>query len=527
MTIQSIFERIGKTMKKIKLIALLLIAALLIVPFASCAEQTGTPDDTTGQTDNGTQPEYEKILLAGTDITEYTIVYSESGLDFNLHAAEYVAEEIGKIAHVLPLKTGLDTETAETENEIVIGMTNRAVSADGEGTELGDFEYMIERSGKKVLLYGEEYMVAAAARQFVKDISEGKDIPEEKQVLQAEFEDPNNVIFVIGDGMGFNSLKYGQKLYMDKTEVPYYTPLPLTGGYSQEEIIPFKFPNQGQAYTHSADNDVTDSAASGTALATGYKTYNGVIALDLDLKPLKTLCELAQEMGKKTGVITTDDETGATPSAFTAHTLSREDEDVILWYQQTCDYDVVIGKLRQPALVLWDELQKLTNDNGFFIMYEEAHFDKSSHSNNPTDLCVTYMRFNTALRIFLEYAMYHPDTAIIITADHETGGIEYDEEKDDYYYTTGSHTGRNVPLLGIGKGTEEINGAIFDNTGIPKLMAKLMGEENFGDPEREVTTDKTGDYKTPDADLVKMLIRYKKTVPSYKEAQEAAKKKIS
>ena len=50
---------------------------------------------------------------------------------------------------------------------------------------------------------------------------------------------------------------------------------------------------------------------------------------------------------------------------------------------------------------------------------------------------------------------------------------------------------------------------------------------DFGDPEREVTTDKTGDYKTPDADLVKMLIRYKKTVPSYKEAQEAAKKKIS
>ena len=513
-------------MKKIKLIALLLIAALLIVPFSSCSEApAGETSDTTGkQTEQDPSEEAKSILLDGTDITEYTVIYSESGLDFNLHAAEYVCKKVAELTNK-EIKMGLDTETAETENEIVIGKTNRAISSEADKEELGDFEYMILKSGKKVLLYGEEYMVASAAYNFVKDLADGKQMEaDDKKVLEAEFEDPKNIILFIGDGMGFNTLKYGSYLYEQNTKVPYTTPLPITGGYDQKEIIPFKFPNQGQSYTHSADADVTDSAAGGTALATGYKTYNGIIALDTDLKPIKTLAELAIEKGKKTAIITTDDRTGATPSAFSAHTLSREDSDIILWDQDMSGIDVIIGQLRQPALVLWDQLNNVTDEeNGFFMMYEEAHTDKYSHDNNARGLVVAYIRLNTALRIFLEYAMYHPDTAIIVTADHETGGIQYDEEKGTFAYTTGSHTCANVPLLGLGKGTEEIDGAIFDNTNVAKLIAKLMGEENFGDPEmpqyREGTT---GFEVTPDADLVKMAIKLKKVTPLYTAEKEAA-----
>ncbi|MBP5236532.1 MAG: alkaline phosphatase [Clostridia bacterium] len=508
-------------MKKIKLFALLLAAALLIAAFASCSEipsdgsQTEPSKDRTDQNPEDTE---KTIQLGGTDIAEYTVIYSESGLDFSLHAAEYVSGKISELTG-RDIKMGLDTETAESENEIVIGKTNRSISSAADDEELGDFEYLIVKSGKKVLLYGEEYMVASAAYNFVKDLAEGKqmDTEEEKKTLKAEFEDPKNFILFIGDGMGFNTLKFGKELYGKNIEIPTKSPLPETGGYSQDDIVAFRLPNQGQSYTHSLDSDITDSAAGGTALATGYKTYNSVIGLDLDLNPIKNLCELAIEKGKKTAVITTDNKAGATPAAYTAHTLSRDDEEFILWSQDNSDVDTIIGQLREPGLLLWDQLQAVTDEeNGFFMMFEEAFTDQASHGNDTPELCLAYLRVNTALRIFLEYAMYHPDTAIIMTADHETGGIQYDEEAAEYVFTTKKHTSVNVPLLGIGKGTEEIDGATFDNTAVAKLISKLMGEESFGDPEMPLYREgTTGLEITPDADLVKMAVRFKKAIAKY------------
>ncbi len=92
-------------MKSIKLAALLLIAALLIVPFASCSETPAgeTSDTTDKQAEQDPSGEEKSILLDGTDITEYTVIYSESGLDFNLHAAEYVC---GKIAELTRPREG-------------------------------------------------------------------------------------------------------------------------------------------------------------------------------------------------------------------------------------------------------------------------------------------------------------------------------------------------------------------------------------------------------------------------------------
>ena len=520
-------------MKKTKIIALMLIAALLVVPFASCADGSGTPgtsDSTDKQTENDSSKEEIplKIDLADTDISEYTVVYSESGLDFNIHAAGYIAEEIYRLSPGTTVKIGLDTETPETENEIVIGKTNRSISADAENADLKDMEYLIERSGKKVLLYGEEYMVAAAARRLVNELSHGKDIPEEKQVLTAEFEDPKNIIYIIGDGMGLNGLYYGKELYESNIYISYDFPLPETGGYSQEEIIPLTFPNQGQVYTHSADNDVTDGAASGTALATGYKTYNGVIGLDTELKPVKNLVELAIEKGKKTAVITTNEKYSATAAAFTAHTLDRDDGDIILWHQDTSGCDLIYWRLREPAMKLWDQLNEVTDEeNGFFMMYEEGDFSRGVRDNYTGVYCIAYMRFNTSLRIFLEYAMYHPDTAIIIAANHESGDIEYSEDLGGYQFMKDSRTGKNAPLLGIGKGTKEINGATFDNTGVAKLVAKLMGEDNFGDQSIPVTTENTGEETIPEEELEALAAKFKELSKAYKDEKIANAPKIS
>ena len=513
-------------MNKIKLTALLLIAALLIAPLASCSEAPAdaAPTDTSeGQTEQNPGSTDKAILIGGTDIAEYTVVYAESGLDFSLHAAEYVCRKISELTGK-EMKPELDTETAETENEIVIGKTNRSISSASDDERLGDFEYMILKSGKKVLLYGEEYMLASAAYNFAKDLADGKKMEseEEKKVLAAEFEDPKNIILFIGDGMGFNTLKFGNELYSKNIMIPSKTPVPETGGYSQDEIVAFRLPNQGRSYTHSLDYDVTDSAAGGTALATGYKTYNSVIGLDLDLNPIKNLCELAIEKGKKTAVITTDNKAGATPAAFTAHTLSRDDEEYILWSQDNSGVDIVAGQLRDPGILLWAQLQAVTDEeNGFFMMFEEAFTDQASHGNNAPELCLAYLRVNTALRIFLEYAMYHPDTAIIMTADHETGGIQFDDDADGYIFTSKKHTGVNVPLLGIGKGTEEINEAAFDNTAVAKLIAKLMGEEDFGDPEMPLYREGTTGFETaPEAELVKMAVRFKKAIAKYNSERE-------
>ena len=126
------------------------------------------------------------------------------------------------------------------------------------------------------------------------------------------------------------------------------------------------------------------------------------------------------------------------------------------------------------------------------MMYEEAHIDKSAHDKQAKSFYHAYTRLNTALRTIMEYMMYNPDTLLILTADHETGGVTWNEEKSSYEFTSGSHTGVNVPFYALGKGVEHIDGNTYENVYIPKLIAKLMGEENFGDASISDTTDATG-----------------------------------
>ncbi|MCP4757325.1 MAG: alkaline phosphatase, partial [Proteobacteria bacterium] len=136
---------------------------------------------------------------------------------------------------------------------------------------------------------------------------------------------PKNVIFYIGDGMAAVQRRvpeevYGQKLAMNK--------LPVVGLYT----------------TYSTDSIITDSAAAGTAMATGRKTKSGVISMDVDKKiAFETLAEAAKKMGKSVGILTTTRLTHATPATFGAHIEHRNSENKIAAQYLEKDFDVWMG----------------------------------------------------------------------------------------------------------------------------------------------------------------------------------------
>ncbi|MBR5452592.1 MAG: alkaline phosphatase [Clostridia bacterium] len=485
-------------MKKVKsLLAIFLVLFLILPTLFACdtaAPADGGAADTTAAdvTSADTLPADVDPSLNGLPLSEYTIIYSESGFDFNKRAAEYISSQIEALVGTAP-EVKLDTETEITENEILVGITNRqeSLGIDSVEDKTEGFEFLSVSKDDKVLLYGKEYMIAGAAYNLIKELSEKKvvTVPAEITVGEPVFEEAKNIIYVIGDGMGFNSLELGNQLY----ESGEYAKFALASGNYPQNIIANDLPYKGQHYTHSYNKDVTDSAAGGTALATGYKTYNGVLGLDKNLEPVKNLTELAQELGKKTAVITSDEKQGATPAAFSIHASGRYETEEILSEYEKVTFDFVIDKLWNPAETVREVLDSFDGaENGFFIMHEEADIDANAHKHNYKLFYTAYARLNSSLRIYFEYMMYNPDTLLILTADHETGGVLIDEETGKYDFTEGDHTQVNVPLYAIGAGTEFIHGKTFDNTGVAKFVAQLMGVNDFGDPELEMLTDKTG-----------------------------------
>ena len=247
----------------------------------------------------------------------------------------------------------------------------------------------------------------------------------------------------------------------------------------------YLLPNIGNCITNSNDG-TTDSAAAATALATGFITKNSYVGIDKDGNELKSLTELAVELGFKTAVMSTEASTGATPAGFSAHTNSREDTYGIIADQMLLEDTEIICDLtsfasfEETEQVVRDTLKKLENDKGTFIMYEEAYIDKYSHSNDMTNTFLMMIRFNQVIGAYMEYALYNPDTMIIVTADHETGGLEIGDDGKPQY-TTGSHTSELVKIFAYGVGTEKFNGQKIRNIEIPKFIAALWGVNNFGD----------------------------------------------
>lgn len=336
--------------------------------------------------------------------------------------------------------------------------------------------------------------------------------------VSAEYFDEGvkNVIYLIGDGMGFN--------HLEKTKLERDT-----------DLVMDNFSIKGSAITRSLTNKVTDSAASGTALSTGSRTYNKAIGVYMfDRIPKcsypKNIRELCSERGMLTGVVTTDETTGATPSAFSAHSSDRYNTEDITMDQLTSTADIIWGSSNSVAtkseaeangyeyITTYDEMMALEagsrsygqftsslwnleqsnkntpnleqmamkaidilddTDEGFFLMIEGAHIDKHSHSNLSDEMTEALKEFDDTIEAVLQYAEKDGETLVVVTADHETGGIT--QKDGEYKFTKGDHTNADVPLLVYGSDKLIAKGEKINNYEIPIRIAYILGftEEDF------------------------------------------------
>ena len=421
----------------------------------------------------------ETPTLNDVTLDQYAIVYSDSDTDYALRAAEYIRDQI-------KAKTGINVpiqEDSEVTAEYIIsvGDTEAAISTRLDAQTEGN-AFALLSDEKQIALEGDYFYIAAAAYYFVENyIAAAGELPKEATICSPITEAPKNYILLIGDGMGFNHTK----LY----EAP-----PTEVAYSDGENLFYGYllPAQGAARTDSLSG-LTDSAAAGTALATGYKTHNGHLGILTDGTTLTSLTEQANKLGMATAIMSTDAKTGATPSAFLVHVPDRDDSNAILDQHGAitaagtiinCNFDTY-----EPTLVkkrvegeVTKTLDTLSQDpDGFFLMYEEAHIDKKSYNHELDRTFLAVARFNQVIGLVMEYAFYHPDTFLLITADHETGDLRPDENGAMAFHIQ-EHTNQDVPVFAYGQGSELFNGVTVENTQIPKTIAKMWGIEDFGDP---------------------------------------------
>ncbi len=329
-----------------------------------------------------------------------------------------------------------------------------------------------------------------------------------------------NVILMIGDGMGFNHIAATEDI-CDVDLVMNDMAVELTS-----DIDSFLIP-------------ATDSAAGGTALSTGMRVWInsvGVYPFDPfsidDINVPITLGELVKADGKATGVVTTDKTSGATPSDFSAHTFSRSNEADIAADQLVNNFDLIWGaetesinkentaengwtyidneddmmKLtagsRSFAQFNFDDLKYCTNEHntptiaemtskaieilnadedGFFLMVEGACIDKHSHSNDMDNAVLSTKEFDKAVAAALEFAEKDGETLVVVTADHATGGIQYDEKTGEYYFTHGTHDIIDVPVYVSANDAGFTAGKKVANRDIPTQIARVMGygEDQF------------------------------------------------
>ena len=328
---------------------------------------------------------------------------------------------------------------------------------------------------------------------------------------------PRNIIFLIGDGMGIAHLYAGMTRNHGKLFI--------------EEIT-----HVGLQKTYSADSYITDSAASGTAMASGTKTKNGVIGQDTTGAAVKSILEYAEDNGLATGLISTSAITHATPASFIAHVENRGlYEDIAADFLKT-EIDVFIGGgadhfmhrmdsvdlvevLKGKGYSVLFDMEQITrmengklagftanvhnppylqgrndmlpeatrtalnilskNRDGFFLMVEGSQIDWGGHGNDTEYIISEMLDFDRAIKEALDFAMNDKNTLVVITADHETGGMsliggDFISGEVNANYGSTDHTGVMVPVYAYGPGAEEFTG-IYENTDLFEKFMKVYG----------------------------------------------------
>ena len=334
--------------------------------------------------------------------------------------------------------------------------------------------------------------------------------------LAAEAQEVKNIIYLIGDGMGLTSASMMQ----------------LENNY--EPTIFDYADNVALQKTYSLDNRVTDSAASGTALASGHKTNNTMLGQLPDGTFVESLTELAAAKGKATGIVVTTYLQHATPGAFYAHVPARHEYATISEQLLASDIDIAIGggmaffeerygnneaarqaiaqsgfrllesldtnlpEERVLALLADKEIEnrrgylaKATTEainhlssceNGFVLMVEGSLIDGMGHGNNAEGQQQEMRDFMEAIEVAVVYAREHADTLVVVTADHETGGLAIisgnadftlSEQGVAYTWSTTGHSGVMVPIYLYGTGAELING-VMENADLGARLKALI-----------------------------------------------------
>ena len=327
---------------------------------------------------------------------------------------------------------------------------------------------------------------------------DGKDVPV-KQIL-----------LLIGDGNGLAQISSG---------------MVANGG----ELTLTQLRTIGLVKTQAADDFTTDSASGATAMATGQKANNRALGLNASGDSIPNLPYFLSQKGFKTGLVTNDELTGATPAAFYAHHPERDAAVEIAGYLPASALNLVIGgggkhfkkeKLSQAGFTLVSNMQELgevkeprvahfASEGGmpsmeagrgnflsqaflqassylskgkspFFLMLEAAKIDSGGHSNAPSTIVTELLDFDRAIAEAIRYADTHPGTLVLVTADHETGGVsipqgDLERREVELAFHSDDHTGILVPLFAYGARSSAFAG-VYDNTEIFHRLLKVIGK---------------------------------------------------
>ena len=324
---------------------------------------------------------------------------------------------------------------------------------------------------------------------------------------------PKNVILLVGDGMGPAHVTRLRQLRGAETRMA-------------------RLPVGGIVTTECADFAVTDSAAAGTAIATGVKAKRRSLGMDANGVAQKSVLDAAHAAGKSAGLVTTAKFFDATPAAFTSAAIDRYHYAKVIpqmlesraeviagsgakWFEETsfvpltkaaadagyrlitnpADLDAATGPrllavfpeqthdvdnpaAPLPVLARW-AIDRLSKDpDGFFLLIEHEGIDSTSHQNDTPGLERSLVSFDTAIGVALDFAAKNPNTLVVVTADHETGGLLLDETQDGQplmKWANKTHSAVAVPIFAQGPGAESFSG-FLDNTDVGKRLIALVSK---------------------------------------------------
>ncbi len=325
---------------------------------------------------------------------------------------------------------------------------------------------------------------------------------------------PEKIILMIGDGNGLAQLSAG--MFANKNQL---------------NMIQLK--NMGFVKTQAADDFTTDSAAGGTAFATGGKANNRALGISPSGKSLTNITEILHRYGFSSGIVTTDRLTGATPAAFYAHHPERDDIDQIAAYLPESKLDLFVGggkrdftqfetnrldELSAKGFTLMRSLDEIGGSEAdkigyfasptgmpsmekgrgeyllkstrnsirflenkkspFFLMIESALIDSGGHGNSSSTIVRELLDFDQVIGWMIQYVDQNPNTLLIITADHETAGVSLPQgnilkNEVEFAFHSDDHTGIMVPIFAYGAHSGEFRG-VYENTEVFHKIMKLV-----------------------------------------------------